>query len=104
MNGLIAGDLFAPRTHSPYCGQYADRPIADAGRVLHPGGASVRNRGIRIRFGSECCAARITSLDGRPMNQLMSRIGITALAIAAPATFAAGLPTNDLDEVVVTAQ
>jgi outer membrane receptor protein involved in Fe transport len=38
------------------------------------------------------------------MNQLMSRIGITALAIAAPATFAAGLPTNDLDEVVVTAQ
>ncbi len=38
------------------------------------------------------------------MNQLMSRIGISALAIAAPATFAAGLPTDDLDEVVVTAQ
>ena len=38
------------------------------------------------------------------MNPFMSRVGIAALAFAAPANFAAGLPTDDLDEVVVTAQ
>jgi hypothetical protein len=38
------------------------------------------------------------------MNQLMTRAGIAALAIATPAAFAAGLPTDDLEEVVITAQ
>jgi outer membrane receptor protein involved in Fe transport len=38
------------------------------------------------------------------MNKLISRLGSVTLAIASSATFAAGLPTDDLDEVVVTAQ
>jgi outer membrane receptor protein involved in Fe transport len=38
------------------------------------------------------------------MKDLGARIGIAALTLAAPATFAAGLPTDDLEEVVVTAQ